>query len=349
VATLGSGEYAFALDAVGKNAAGYNQLYFDANQNGDLTDDKPIPAADVQAQSSAGYVQSQFPRFDVQVDADGVNVDHGFLMSVLMRKSSSSAYASASLYSGAVREGQIMQGGKKIKLMLVDHNSNGRFDDPVSIRRSGSGVSPSEGDLLLVNPNPKNRISSDTTMGRDRHFVSKTVCIGKHFYRMEVSPSGDELKLEPTELAIGYVANSSPAYRAVVCSDDYGVLLIGGTKDQKIPLPECQWQLVSYTIDATAYTGGSRTAVTATFSDNPPPVTVGKDETVTLPFGAPFRPVVTASRSRGNTVYLSLAIVGVGGERCTSFYVNGQRPPQPSFEIRDKDGKVVHQGKFEYG
>ena len=56
-----------------------------------------------------------------------------------------------------------------------------------------------------------------------------------------------------------------------------------------------------------------------------------------------------AGRGQGNNVSLSLTIVGVGGERCTNLLVNGARPPKPQFVIKDKDGKVVHKGNFEYG
>jgi hypothetical protein len=349
VAELDSNEYAFALDAVGKKPDCYNQLYFDVNGNGDLTDDKPLDAVDVAGSAAARFVQARFPRVDLSIDGEGVETDHALLISVCWRRDASSEYASASLYAGAVREGQIGQGRKKIRLVLIDHNSNGRFDDRVSIRRRGSRLLVSEGDLLLVNPNPKNRLSADATMGRDRHFVSETICLGKNFYKLDIAPSGDRLTLEPTELAMGYVTNGSPAYRATVYSDSYGVLMISGVGGERIPLPEGEWKLASYAIDATGYTGGRRTAVTAELPNDPEPVRVDKDKTVALMFGAPFHPVVTASRRPDGKVSLSLSIVGVGGERCTSFYVNGRRPPEPRFEVRDADGSVVHQGKFEYG
>ena len=54
-------------------------------------------------------------------------------------------------------------------------------------------------------------------------------------------------------------------------------------------------------------------------------------------------------RTNDSKVSLSLAIVGAAGEQCTSFYVNGSRPPRPRFVIKDQEGKSVHQGSFEYG
>jgi hypothetical protein len=340
VAKLGSKKYGFALDVVGK-AIGYNRLYFDANANGDLTDDKPISAATVNC-PSPGMLQSQFPRVDVTLDVAGKTFDYAFLLSAICRKSATESYATVSLYSAAVREGCLVQGAKRTKLLLLDHNSNGRFDDTISLGARGV---PAEGDLLLINPNPKNNLSTDATMSSDRNFIGKVVCLGKSFYRMEISPAGDHVKLTPAELALGKVTNPSPAYRAVLFCKDYGVVMIGGMRNQKIPLPEGSWKVVNYTINA----GGAGTAVAATLGDRATPVTVSKAETVTLPFGGPFHATVTANRIGANKVFLSLAIVGAAGEQCTSFYVNGKRPPSPQFIIKNEDGQIVHQGRFEYG
>lgn len=348
VAKLGTAEYAFVLDAGDEKTGGYDRMYFDLNGNGDLTDDKAIQALSVKGSVSAGFVQSQFPRVDVQVEADGVKFDYSFLMSVLRRQSPSESYASASLYAGAVREGYISQGAKKIRLTLIDHNSNGRFDDPAWLERSDAGEILSEGDLLLVNSNPTDCLAADVTMGRDRHFVGRTVCIGKNFYRLQVSPGGRQLTLEPAEPAMGHVVSSSPAYRVLVSSDEYGMLVVDGTDGEQVPLPESRWKVVNYTIDATA-SKGARTAVTATFSHDLPEVVVGGGGPAKLPFGVPFQLAVTASRASERSVALSLEILGAGGARCTALYIKGRQPPEPRFEVRSPDGKTVCQGKFEYG
>lgn len=347
LASLGAGEYAFALDADGKSAAAYNKLFFDFNHNGDLTDDKPVAAVEVNAPPTGGLAQSQFPRVDVP-SASGEASDYSFLLGSLCRSVMGEAYASVSIYAAAIREGHITQGRRRTHLVLVDHNSNGRFNDPISLRNTGSRLQPESGDLLLVNPDTRDTLSGDATMGRDRCFVSKTVCIGKDFYQLEVSPSGDTVKLTPTELALGHVTNPSPAFRAMVYSDSFGAMLIGGLKDQKIPLPEGEWKLASYTIDATGFAGRSRTAVSASFRGESPSTAVEKGKTARLAFGAPFKGVVHANRE-SSRVALSLSIVGAAGEYCTSFYVNGGRPPGPLFVIKDRAGKVVHQGKFEWG
>jgi hypothetical protein len=45
-----------------------------------------------------------------------------------------------------------------------------------------------------------------------------------------------------------------------------------------------------------------------------------------------------------------LVLTGAGGERCTSIMLaNGSRPTPPAFTIVNAAGKVVEQGKFEFG
>jgi hypothetical protein len=88
--------------------------------------------------------------------------------------------------------------------------------------------------------------------------------------------------------------------------------------------------------------------LTATFGAKPPETTVTKGKTARLEFGAPLHAVVTAGRA-GDKISLSLSITGVGGERCTNLLINGARGPKPQFVIKDKDGKEVHKGSFEYG
>jgi hypothetical protein len=337
VARFGKREYGFAIDSAGKGA--FNRLYFDVNGNGDLTDDKPITAT-MSNSPIAGLAQSQFPRADITLDAGGKSIEYAFVPSVICRTSGGDAYATVTLYAAAVREGFITRGAKRTSFVLVDHNSNGLFDDAASVRPDGNVV---EGDLLLINPKAKQRLSADADVGRDRNFVNKTVCLSGEFYRLEIPPSGDVVKLTPTKFSMGYVVNSSPAYRAVLFSEDYGVVTIFGAKDQKLYMPEGSWKVLSYAI------GMGRTLMTATFGKDACSTTVTKGQTSQLPFGAPLHSVVTSVRSGADKVWLSLSIVGIGGERCTSLTINGNRPPKPQFVIKDKDGKIVHKGSFEWG
>ena len=286
--------------------------------------------------------QSQFPRVDIKLDAKGQSIDYSFLPSLLCQESRSDAYATVTFYAAVMREGYITQGRKRTRLMLLDHNSNGLFDDAVSIRPDGSVA---EGDLLLINPNPKKRLLPAPTWAATATSSAKPSASAGNSIGWRLRRRASSLKLTPTKFSMGCVVNSSPLYRATLFSPDYGVVVIGGSKDQKISLPEGEWRVLSYMVEA----GRRGTMLAATFAGKSPAKTVKKGETAQLPFGAPLRAVVTASRGQGDKVSLSLAIVGVGGERCTNLTINGTRPPKPQFVIKDKDGKIVHQGSFEYG
>ena len=176
--------------------------------------------------------QSQFSRASVKLEVDGKSIEYAFLLSAICRVSGSNFNAAVSLYSATAREGYITRGKRRLRVLLVDRNSNGRFDDAVSVQPNGSLA---EGDLLLINPNPKKAADG---MGTDRNLVGKVLCVGKSFYRMTVAPDGGKLQLAPMQLELGSVVCSSQAYRAVLSSDDYGVVVIGGAKTRRSPWPK---------------------------------------------------------------------------------------------------------------
>jgi hypothetical protein len=342
VVKFGSREYGFAIDAAGGGkVVGPNRLYFDVNGNGDLTDDKAVSSL---MMNSLGrdMIQSQFPRVDVKIESGGKSIDYAFVPSVICRNSGGDAYATVTFYSAAAREACVGEGKNRMTLMLLDHNSNGSYDNIASAKPDG-GLA--EGDVLLINPKPKKRALNEADLGRDRCFVGKTICVGGQFYEMEVAPSGESLKLTPTKLPTGYVTNSSLNYRAVVFNEKYGAVALVGKKGEKIPIPEGSWRILSYTVEM----GSVKTWVTAEFHGPPHPTTVTKGETAELPFGAPLHGAVTAARRDGGRVILSLSILGVGGERCTNLYVNGSRPAKPRFVVKDKDGKEIFKDSFEWG
>ena len=165
-------------------------------------------------------------------------------------------------------------------------------------------------------------------------------------------------------------------------------------------MPEGEWKLLSYTIDATAakepkkaeekkeekkpekkadekdkkgtmleslaqdlnaLLGGSSAAdtaiqqstVSAEATGSYKAVKVVKGETVVLPFGPPYKPVVTAdffeNDSKREVLSLGLTLVGSAGEVCDEMTVKGGRPSKPKFTITDAKGKVIEKGSFEYG
>ena len=293
---------------MGPNPKGYNRLYFDLNRNGDLTDDKVFNTNDIEGNATANQKvsQSTFEHIPVPLVRDGAAVECVFGMYVDYLWTAQLWRTAVQMRSLVYREGEIQHRGRKIPLLLIDRNSNGRFDDRVSFRRDVSYLQISDGDLLLVDPKlPGSRTSADAT-SVDSQFVNGTIWLGGGYYKLEVSPFGERVKLEPTELAVGYVSNGSPLYRVVVCCDDYGVMGIAGTKDQKVALPAGRWEIASYTI---GIPGVDATTATASFQDKANVIEVQKGSTTELTFGT----TVSSGRDGGTHCGRSSGPVFVAG------------------------------------
>ena len=374
VAKLGTQDFGFAFDVAPAKSdkpkatsrsryLRYTHLYFDSNRNGDLTDDQVVEADSKASPNGSPY--TYFPRVDVTVDVDGTPVEYAFYMRIY---GTSSGYGYAFLYGAAYREGEIALNGKKTRVVVVDSNSNARFDDAMSVATRSGTLYPSTGDAILVDPNP------NTATNEVQQPIGKLINIGGRFYDMELTPAGDKLTLTPSSAPVGYVSNPNKGFRALM-QGEQGILKISAGESGKSPLPVGDWKLLSYTIDGTVkpeakeeegsllntlsealVQSNSSTPRWSFISARPASsltaVNVREGETIDLPFGPPYRPIVKVSRtsgSAGNRVaYLSLSLVGTGGEAVSNIMVNGTRPGVPEFTITSDEEKVA-QGKFRYG
>jgi hypothetical protein len=243
--------------------APYDRLYFDFNRNGDLTDDGVIKTegkAAVQSFANGSYCSFNFPCIDVTIDIDGTKLDYAFFLNGYLNVSSEYGYAGLQLHSAVCREGDITLEGKKRHVVLIDFNSNGRFDDEMKIARNvlvargqANPVYPEQGDMLLVDPKVGMQFDSpyDVTASDYRHAVGKLVNIDGHFYEMKVSPAGDKLTLTPSSVPLGSVTNRNGSFRAMLYGER-GFLAIRGDKDKPALVPAGTWKLLNYTITATA-------------------------------------------------------------------------------------------------
>jgi hypothetical protein len=154
------------LDSKDSTGEGHGRLYFDLNHNGDLTDDRVIEGDPAEGDFPKGYWWYQFPRVDLTLDVDGTKVEYAFFLSAYSQTVTSGAseptgLVAASLQVAACREGRITLAGKTRHVVLLDFNSNGRFDDVVTVRTSSRGrATPVYGDLLLLDPT---RLGPDDT------------------------------------------------------------------------------------------------------------------------------------------------------------------------------------------
>ncbi|OHB76406.1 MAG: hypothetical protein A2W31_09655 [Planctomycetes bacterium RBG_16_64_10] len=364
-------------------AVPYDRLYFDRNHNGDLTDEEVVKARSTDSDSTHNYFATSFPRIDVPIEVDSTQLDYAFTLRVTAYGSGNHAYLSGSVNSATYREGEITLGDKKHRLVLLDFNSNGRFDDKpainTSVRAPDGRLFRTYGDRLYIDPDLKNRSRNPygPATDDDLYDVSKLIHLDGRFYELSVSPAGDKLSLEPSNTAVGYVSNPNEGFRAVVYGEQ-GFMKVRSDESGKFPLPIGKWKLEAYTIDRTGMLEPKKaelasersilgvltevlgpttearaprsTSVSANATMKYNAVEVKEGETAELPFGPPYRPAVDVQYRQGtNTVSLGLALVGVADEICSNMQIAGQRPGKPSFTITTSDGNTVAEGEFEYG
>jgi len=204
--------------------------------------------------------------------------------------------------------------------------------------------------------------------------MSKLVHIDGRFYNVEISPVGDKLTVTPSSSPVGHVTSPSERWCALVYNDQGCLKISPQERSKRIPLPEGDWNLLSYTIDRTRYERakkgeqgsswlrglsgvlvGSRpaprlTLISAGATVDCKPVKVRRGQTVTLPFGPPYKPVVKVASGTGREeVRLEMSLVGTGGEVCRNIRIDRMSPKAPEFTISTPDGEEVASGKFRWG
>ena len=212
---------------------------------------------------SPQYAQFVFPRVDLEVDADGTKIQYSFTFQIYAYSAPDLQYANASLNAAAYRDGEITVDGNKARVVVVDFNSNGRFDDLTVVNEqvltADGTVYPQMGDMIFVDPGRgRSPYASgyDPTTSDSQQYLGKIVNIGGRFYDLQITPAGDKLTLTASAAAVGKVHNANQGYRAVVYGDQ-GFIKIQGDESGNAPLPAGDWKLLSYTIDRTESSRGS--------------------------------------------------------------------------------------------
>jgi hypothetical protein len=193
----------------------------------------------------------------------------------------------------------------------------------------------------------------------DRQSASELISINDRFYELQISPTGDVITLTPSALPTGLVTFDCDRSQAVLYGE-HGVVQVAGGKSQAVPMPVSEWRLLTYGIDLTPMARelaarsptappAHPTILSTRGTNNTSTLRVEKGKTIPLPFGPPYRPVVTPLRSQGDWVWLDVRLIGRAGEVCEDLYVNGERPNPPRFAITGPNRKLVARGSFEYG
>jgi hypothetical protein len=388
VATFSGKKHAFVLDKQSKKSPGYDRLYFDRSGNGDLTHDAPIDVPkDAKTWESVPLgkrlVSSyQFPRVDFKIHAEGTEWDYSVIAGSQTITHDKNLSVRAWLIPAAYRQGEIMLQGSKHKIILVDFRTSGRFDVPVSFASDGKGVEDFLGQYgteILFDPDTHKHLGN-LRISEHRQFLAKMNALGGRFYKIKVTPGGDELTYTPVVVPLGKITMPQPPGNVWLIGDQ-GFLALDLRDETPVEIPAGKWHLTYCTLgqdekngqvteekqmnnkspsDKVVQHAAKDTAVRKDAGSESPvirymsascgnacePITIIAGQTTMLKIGPPYTPILTV-KTQGKVATLGLEIRGVGQE--TIYFLSGLPPPKPSFTITDPQGKVVEQGNFEYG
>jgi hypothetical protein len=198
-------------------------------------------------------ISSRFPCVDLTLDLDGKQLDYSFFLNASLRPMGSFQYATASFTPAVYRRGEITLDGKTVPVAVLDYNSNGRFDDVMSIREDLHGpegqLYTQSGDVLLIDPEKTSPIEMLGRRGSNaqRLQLAKLHRIEGKLYEIRVSPTGDTLSFMPSDRPLGKITSPQAPCQVQIIGDQ-GYLSLALEKSQPAEIPAGQWRVISYTL-----------------------------------------------------------------------------------------------------
>lgn len=264
------------------------------------------------------------------------------------------------------REGDVILAGERRRLVLVDLNGNGRFNDTSRVGEVKAGsdraINRRRGDVFILDPDPgMHQMTLFDDLAEPKVYpMTELVSVNGSIYSFSASPAGDRVTFEPLADPVGFVANPHECFSALV-QGERGIIKIRGGGSRRSALPAGEWRLVSYVIAPGPEGDAGRgtnffsqrygTFLKASATGKSPWISVKEGKTAYLPFGPPLKLSVrrVGSLLRKRTAKLELQITGVGGEKVTDLLVRGRKPRDPALIIKKPDGEVVTRGRFHFG
>jgi hypothetical protein len=356
----GDTRYTIVLDESKGTGRGYDMLYADRNNNGDLTDDPRIMGRIIQRGSNS--TMGNFGPVELMVEyGDRTSPCYFFVEYYhygeqrLRRGASDVQNFQLTLWTGGYYTGNVSFGASERQIAIVDFNCNGIFNESFNTRSMGSGGRLyASGDYVLVDANDDGVFNAGYTDGDEACPCAKYVQVDGRWYSLDISDHGGTVEIQEPDLELGTIEIAEqPSSGSLLLSSANGVLKVQA--GQEIQVPVGTYQVYNHSTSISDSSGNWRYNASGTTAGKKFQVTGGN--AVAVGFGAPLViNVEMDSRYRrggrakaGSTVDLSLTISGQGGETYTSIMRDNGNPPAPTFKAIDEDGKEVAQGTFRYG
>lgn len=320
----------------------YNRLYFDANANGDLTDDPVIQGSFREGQEDYGHASFALP--EATVTALGGVLPYAFSLSVYGPMSTKPEQLRGTLSPMGVYRGRAeLMGGTEYTVAIVDANVNGCFGDGML-------------DLLYL---------SDHKKIPDRYVlrIASNVVIGSTTYQADFKAATGRLVLTPVKAA-ATLRLPAGVESLVLQSEPRGNGVAMFLPAPEVSVPQGTYSLLTYQMSR-ADVKGRLWILSAEGHAKTKRVVTAADATTPVPIGEPFGVEFTCRASRkGSREWISMNFTTVGkdSERVDIPYcldkassmlgLNSARQfPRilPRYEVTDSRGVRIAKGRFELG
>ena len=367
--SLGSGRFLVAIDGGTEGGDFYDRLYFDADADGNLREEKPIEAKTRQRGDKRRY--ATFEAIEARLPCDGKTLPYRFEFQVRTYDLSQMRTAlDQEALRRAVRSYSITKchlqatfqiDGKNYVLMLSDGDGNGLFAEcgkVTTYSRSTGKRFYASGDRLYLT-------ADRTIQSHDGLPCANTVAIGDKAYRIECPPARDKVILTPVANkasmgALTFEGLSRASANVALYDPDAKRIVSAFAADAPLSLPTGHYQILQYARLATK--DGAQWVLSAYGSPDGSACDVAAGKKGALKAGTPYAPMASARTygSRNNPqVDLSMVVRGAGGEEMRSLRLlsgkpagiamDGSRVRAPGYVVKDANGKTVAEGKMEYG
>jgi hypothetical protein len=378
---IGETERLIALDMKTASDNFYNRLYFDNNNNRDLTDDAAVDA-EPSPYINPSYFFARFPGIDTTYSLKGKTLPYRFKIQAnfssppnikpedRFSKENINQFFYMYYQSYGYYSGQFNLEGSNYYLYVCDANGNGVFNEAVSI----PDLSQMQNDIPypIYAMGDKIFISNNQKIGYlDEYDFPQKIMIKDKLYDISLHETELKLTINPCMETLYPVSFPMDLERSNIYRRDgkcgIGVFLSG----KEIKIPKGEYICLSYSAIKKDEMGNSWRLQSGASKDTPW-LTVDGSWVHKFQIGEPYAPVVNIpqwammnfknSNSPVPQVQLYFNLEGAGKELVTSLdmisvaksniplstrYPN--RPEEPRYVITRADGSITAEGRFEYG
>ncbi|MCY3020905.1 MAG: hypothetical protein NTW87_17955 [Planctomycetota bacterium] len=348
---LGNGKDRFiaaVADESKGTGTGYDRLFVDVNNNGDLTDDKPIKLAKSDAENPPN-ISLEFEPVAVKVKYhDGT--DRPLRVKIALQGYRGGGDDDRTQWSANYSidqhlEGQVAFGDKKMLVGIYDAagqgpvtgDANGCFDD--------FGL-----DRVRIDLNGDGKLDAE----KEDFPLSKVIACDGKLWEVEIDSAGRKADVRPCKLPAGRLelrgsfdagATVEAASLQLLSSLGY-IFRCDLAKDKTVSVPAAKYSIEDGSLTL-ADTKGSKWTAKFTY---PKTVRLKADEAVPVAIGKPLmlKPVVKDLVRAGSRTRVTHVLMGAGGETYTGL-MQGDKQLPPSVTITDSEGVKIAEGKMEFG